>query len=38
MEKTEKIIYPSAERIIEYNSLALNIIKAKKADTAKVFL
>jgi death-on-curing family protein len=36
MEKTEKIIYPSAERIIEYNSLALNIIKAKKADTAKV--
>ena len=31
-----KIIYPSNERIIEYNSLALELIKVKKADSPKV--
>ena len=29
-------IYPTPGRIIEYNVLALNIIKAKKADKAEV--
>jgi len=32
----EVIIYPTAEKIIEYNLLALNILKAKKADKAEV--
>jgi len=32
----KKIVYPSPERIIEYNLLILNIIKAKKADKAEV--
>ncbi|MBC8500995.1 MAG: type II toxin-antitoxin system death-on-curing family toxin [Nanoarchaeota archaeon] len=31
-----KIIYPSVDKIIEYNLLVLNIIKVKKADKAKV--
>ena len=31
-----EIIYPSPERIIEYNLLALELIKVKKADSAKV--
>lgn len=31
-----KIIYPSAEKIIEYNLLALTIIKVKKADKSHV--
>ena len=31
-----KIIYPSPERIIEYNLLALELIKVKKADSPKV--
>ena len=31
-----EIIYPSQERIIEYNLLALEFVKAKKADSAKV--
>ncbi len=30
------IIYPSPERIIEYNLLALELIKVKKSDAAKV--
>ena len=34
MEKD--IIYPSPEKVIEYNLLALTIIKAKKADQPKV--
>ncbi len=34
MEKP--IIYPTMERIIEYNLLALTTIKAKKADEPKV--
>ncbi len=34
MEK--KIIYPTVEKIIEYNLLVLKLIKIKKADTAKV--
>ncbi len=29
-------IYPSAEKIIEYNFLVLKLIKVKKADEAKV--
>ena len=32
----KKIIYPAEERIIEYNLLALNLIKIKKADRAEV--
>lgn len=32
----KRIIYPTRERIIEYNLLALNIIKVKKADRAEV--
>jgi len=32
----KKVIYPSVERIIEYNLLVLNIIKAKKADNSEV--
>ncbi len=31
-----EIIYPTAERLIEYNFLALQFIKVKKADQAKV--
>ena len=31
-----EIIYPSPERIIEYNLLALELIKVKKADSPKV--
>lgn len=31
-----EIVYPSPERIIEYNLLALELIKVKKADTPKV--
>lgn len=30
------IIYPSIEKIIEYNFLVLKLIKVKKADEAKV--
>jgi len=30
------IIYPTAEKIIEYNFLALKLIKVKKADSPKV--
>jgi len=30
------IIYPSPEKIIEYNFLALELIKVKKADSPKV--
>ncbi|PKP55941.1 MAG: hypothetical protein CVT89_07200 [Candidatus Altiarchaeales archaeon HGW-Altiarchaeales-2] len=30
------IIYPTKDRIIEFNFLVLNLIKVKKADTAKV--
>lgn len=33
---TKNIGYPTAERIIEYNMLALDIIKVKKADKPKV--
>lgn len=33
---TNNIWYPTAERIIEYNMLALDIIKVKKADKPKV--
>ena len=33
---TKKIIYPTPERIIEYNMLILNLIKVKKADKAKI--
>ena len=32
----ENINYPTAEKIIEFNVLALIIIKAKKADSAEV--
>ena len=32
----KNIIYPSAEKVIEYNILMLNIIKVKKADKAEV--
>jgi len=32
----KEIIYPTAERVIEYNILALNILKVKKADKAEV--
>ncbi|MBI2659631.1 type II toxin-antitoxin system death-on-curing family toxin [Candidatus Woesearchaeota archaeon] len=31
-----KIIYPTPEKIIEYNLLVLNLIKVKKADSPKV--
>jgi len=31
-----EIIYPTIERIVEYNFLAIMIIKVKKADQAKV--
>ena len=34
MEKI--ILYPSAEKIIEYNLLVLKLIKVKKGDTQKV--
>ena len=34
MEK--KVIYPTIERIIEYNLMVLNLIKVKKADKAEV--
>lgn len=30
------LIYPTEDKIIEFNVLVLNIIKVKKADTAKV--
>ena len=33
---TKEVIYPSPERIIEYNILALEIFKVKKADKPKV--
>ena len=32
----EKIVYPTPEKIIEYNLLVLSIIKVKKADNPKV--
>ena len=32
----EKLIYPTSERIIEYNLLVLNIIKVKRADKPEV--
>ena len=32
----EKIVYPTPEKIIEYNLLVLSIIKVKKADKPKV--
>lgn len=32
----KKIIYPTPEKIIEYNLLVLNILKVKKADKAEV--
>ena len=32
----KKTIYPTPERIVEYNLLALNIIKVRKADKADV--
>ncbi|MBU4246172.1 MAG: type II toxin-antitoxin system death-on-curing family toxin [Nanoarchaeota archaeon] len=32
----EEIIYPTPERIMEYNLLALSLIKAKKADKSEV--
>lgn len=31
-----KIVYPIPEKIIEYNILALNILKVKKADKSEV--
>src|SRR3989338_4387332 len=31
-----EIIYPSIEKIIEYNLLVLDLIKVKKADSPKV--
>jgi len=30
------LIYPTEDKIIEFNILVLNIIKVKKPDTAKV--
>lgn len=33
---TEKIVYPTVEKIIEYNLLVLKLIRIKKADNAKV--
>jgi len=30
------IVYPTTEKIIEYNLLALELIKVKKADKPKV--
>ena len=33
---TKRIIYPTPEKIIEYNKLALNFLKVKKADKAEV--
>ncbi len=32
------IIYPTPERVIEYNLLVLTVIKAKKADQPKVLI
>ena len=32
----EKVIYPTVEKIIEYNILALHLLKVKKADKAEV--
>ncbi|MFH0713786.1 MAG: type II toxin-antitoxin system death-on-curing family toxin [Candidatus Micrarchaeota archaeon] len=31
-----EIVYPTAEKIIEYNFLAISLIKVKKADRAQV--
>ncbi len=30
------VVYPSVDKVIEFNLLALNVIKAKKADSAQV--
>lgn len=35
-KKADEIIYPSLERIREYNLLVLTIISAKKADQAEI--
>ena len=32
----KNVIYPAVEKIIEYNTLALNLLKVKKADKAEV--
>ena len=32
----KKVIYPTIEKIIEYNALALKLLKVKKADKAEV--
>jgi len=34
--KKEEIIYLTIEKIVEYNFLALSLIKVKKADQPKV--
>jgi len=34
--KTDEIVYPSLERIREYNLLVLTVINAKKADKAEI--
>ena len=36
-EKTREIIYPTPERIAEYNLFVLAVIEAKKGDKAEVF-
>ncbi|HIH19805.1 TPA: type II toxin-antitoxin system death-on-curing family toxin [Candidatus Micrarchaeota archaeon] len=35
-DRLESVIYPSVEKIIEYNLLAISLIKAKKGDKAQV--
>jgi death-on-curing family protein len=32
----KNIVYPTAEKIVEYNALALNLLKVKKADKPEV--
>ena len=34
----KEIIYPTAEKVIEYNFLVLTLIRAKKADQPKVLI
>ncbi len=33
-----EIVYPTVERIIEYNALAISLIRVKKADKAQVLV